>query len=173
LKDSYILLTVHRPSNTDSSERLRKICSSLIALVEKQKKKVVFPVHPRTLKFLKKSLSKEEFNAFANHSFIEMIEPASFLDMIVLERNSQIVITDSGGVQKEAYFFEKPCLILRSETEWVEIIDTKMAALVDVYKNELNANFELLTTMDHKFPKLFGDGNSAAFICRKIIENIV
>jgi UDP-GlcNAc3NAcA epimerase len=173
LKDSYILLTIHRPSNTDSSERLRKICSSLIALVEKQKKKVVFPVHPRTYKSLKKYLSNEEFNAFANHSFIEMIEPASFLDMIVLERNSQIVITDSGGVQKEAYFFEKPCLILRSETEWVEIIDTKMAVLVDIDKNELNANFELLTTMDPNFPKLFGDGNSAAFICRKIIENLV
>jgi UDP-GlcNAc3NAcA epimerase len=141
--------------------------------VEKQKKKVVFPVHPRTYKSLKKYLSNEEFNTFANHSFIEMIEPASFLDMIVLERNSQIVITDSGGVQKEAYFFEKPCLILRSETEWVEIIDTKMAVLVDIDKNELNANFELLTTMDLNFPKLFGDGNSAAFICRKIIENLV
>jgi UDP-GlcNAc3NAcA epimerase len=102
-----------------------------------------------------------------------MIEPASFLDMIVLERNSQIVITDSGGVQKEAYFFEKPCLILRSETEWVEIIDTKMAALVDIDKNELNTNFELFTTKDLKFPKLFGDGNSAEFICRKIIENLV
>ena len=83
------------------------------------------------------------------------------------------MITDSGGVQKEAYFFEKPCLILRSETEWVEIIDTKMAVLVDIDKNELNANFELLTTMDLNFPKLFGDGNSAAFICRKMIENFV
>lgn len=169
----FLLFTMHRPYNTDNPERLRSICEMLLSFSNQQQKKIVFPLHPRTKKALKYSLDEQSYFTFMNHPLIEIITPVSFKEMISFQQSCELVITDSGGVQKEAYFFEKPCLILRSETEWVEIIDTKMAVLVDIDKNELNANFELLTAMDPNFPKLFGDGNSAAFICRKIIENLV
>ena len=172
VKDSFLLFTLHRASNTDSSERLHTICRMMINLAEKHQKTIVFPVHPRTLQALKKHLSLEEFKAFSNHPFLKIIKPVSFLDMITLETNCQMVITDSGGVQKEAYFFEKPCLVLRPETEWVEIISSGMAALVDADEDVLNKQFDLFLTKDLSFPKIFGDGNSTDLICQKIIENL-
>jgi len=75
-------------------------------------------------------------------------------------------------VQKEAYFFEKPCLILRSETEWVEIVAQGAAAVVDVSEDKLNRSYDLLRSNSLTFPKLFGDGRSAEFICKKIVEEI-
>jgi UDP-GlcNAc3NAcA epimerase len=83
-----------------------------------------------------------------------------------------MVITDSGGVQKEAYFFEKPSLILRSETEWVEIVTQGAAVLVNQSNISLLDEFELLRSKKIKFPQLFGDGNSAQFICRTILEQL-
>jgi UDP-GlcNAc3NAcA epimerase len=82
------------------------------------------------------------------------------------------VITDSGGVQKEAYFFEKPCLILRSETEWVEIVEQGAAILIDANEEKLNSSFDFFQSKSLTFPHLFGDGKSAEFICEKIIEEI-
>jgi len=167
---SFLLFTLHRPSNTDHPQRLMSICKMILDLVEKQQICIVFPIHPRTLKALQTHLNTEEFELFSNHPLIKIIKPASFLEMISLEMNCEMVITDSGGVQKEAYFFEKPCLILRSETEWIEIINQGAAALIDVDKMDLNTQFELFSAKEIKFPKLFGDGNSAEFICKKILE---
>jgi UDP-GlcNAc3NAcA epimerase len=172
VKNNFLLFTLHRPLNTDVLERLRSICSMLVNLAEKHRKPIVFPVHPRTLKSLKSSFSEEEFQALTNHPYLKMIKPVSFLEMITLEMNSQLIITDSGGVQKEAYFFKKPCLILRPETEWVEVIQSGMAALVDADENELNRQFDLFLTKDLSFPQIFGNGNSADFICQKIIKNL-
>mgnify|MGYP006125037197 CR=1 FL=1 len=172
VKNNFLLFTLHRPSNTDDLERLRSICSMVVNLAEKHSKPIIFPVHPRTLKSLKSSFSVAEYQALANHPYLKMIKPVSFLEMITLEMNSQLIITDSGGVQKEAYFFEKPCLILRPETEWVEVVQSGMAALVDADENELNKQFDLFLTKYLSFPNIFGNGNSAGFICQKIIENI-
>lgn len=164
-KDSFILATIHRPSNTDSIENLTNICNSLIEISEKTQLKVVFPLHPRTKKFL------QDYNLLENlESKITIIPPASFLQMIVLEKNCACVITDSGGVQKEAYYFEKPSVIVRDQTEWVEIVDAKCAVLSntrDIVKNCI----QILENQNRKFPKLFGDGKAAEFICEKLIEN--
>lgn len=166
----YVLFTLHRASNTDDSNYLVGICFMLIKFAENYEKEIVFPIHPRTKKALKTNMTSNEWRIFSEHKFIKMIEPVSFLDMISLEKNCDMVITDSGGVQKEAYFFEKPCLILRSETEWVEIVEQGVALLVDANYSDLSAKYDLLKSKKLEYPSLFGDGNAAEFICNKIIS---
>lgn len=171
--DDFVLLTLHRPSNTDSPERLRRICEVLRLISDKIQKSIVFPIHPRTKKALKRHLNPEEWEVFSNHKFIKIIDPVSYIDMIALEKNCDLVITDSGGVQKEAYFFEKPCMIMRSETEWVEIINQGAAFLVDLNFEDIMEKYYLLESKKIIFPKLFGDGNSADFICDKIVKELL
>lgn len=166
----YVLFTLHRASNTDDSDYLVGICSMLIKFAENYEKEIVFPIHPRTKKALKSNMTTNEWRIFSEHKFIKMTDPVSFLDMISLEKNCDMVITDSGGVQKEAYFFEKPCLILRSETEWVEIVEQGVAILVDANYLDLSAKYDLLKSKKLEYPSLFGDGNAAEFICNKIIS---
>ena len=102
---------------------------------------------------------------------LKIIPPASFLDIIALEKNAQLVITDSGGVQKEAYFFKKPCIILRPQTEWVEIVATKSAVIADTDPEKiLAATKSFLTNSELSFPPVFGDGNAAKFIAEEMIN---
>lgn len=171
-KGAYVLFTMHRPSNTDEPNRIKNICQMLMRLADKHQKVIAFPIHPRTKKALLKHLSMEDFEAFVQHNFIRIMKPASFTEMIALEKNCELVITDSGGVQKEAYFFEKPCLILRSETEWHEIVEQGTAMLIDASEEKLNRSFDLFKSKSLTFPHLFGDGKTAEFICKKIIEEI-
>jgi UDP-GlcNAc3NAcA epimerase len=171
-KDAYLLFTMHRPSNTDEPKRLKNICQMLMRLASKHQKVIAFPMHPRTKKALLTYLSVEDLEVFVHHNFIKIMEPASFTDMIALEKNCELIITDSGGVQKEAYFFEKPCLILRSETEWVEIVEQGAAIVIDADEKKLNSSFDLFQSKSLTFPHLFGDGKSAEFICKKIVEEI-
>lgn len=109
---SFCLLTCHRPENTNYPERLRSIFSAL----GECGKSLVLPAHPR----LQSYLDTYQISLPPN---IRMIPPASYMDMIQLEKHSEMIITDSGGVQKEAYFFEKPCVTLRDQTEWVETVE--------------------------------------------------
>ena len=109
----YYLATIHRPQNTDTAEALKLICSVLDKVAEKIR--VVLPVHPRTKKKM------QEFTIKMKH--VECIEPVGYLDMIELESRAGLIITDSGGVQKEAYFHRVPCVTLRPETEWVELVE--------------------------------------------------
>ena len=97
--------------------------------------------------------------------------PVSFLDMIVLEKNSQLIITDSGGVQKESYFFKKPCIILRPQTEWKEIVENGTAIIADADKNKILDAYSYFTKNQAlKYPSIFGDGNAAGFICKEMIK---
>lgn len=112
---SFCLVTVHRAENTDNNMRLCAILDGL-SMVSRHIP-TVFPLHPRT----RKALEKE--NLMKNYSsLIRFIEPAKYLDMVMLEQNASVIVTDSGGVQKEAYFFKVPCVTLRDETEWTELL---------------------------------------------------
>jgi len=117
----YVLATVHRAENTDRLERLHSILEALETL--SQQWTVVLPVHPRTRKVLKG-------RAGAKSPGLVLTDPVSYLDMLLLESKARVIITDSGGVQKEAFFFRVPCVTLREETEWVETIQSGWNVLV-------------------------------------------
>lgn len=129
-------------------------------------------MHPRTAKLLEKNLTSDLHNKVQNNSNFIVIPPASFLEMIALEKNSKMIITDSGGVQKEAFFFKKPCVILRQETEWVELIECGSAILADAdEKRIIDAYNKLINNNNLQYPSYFGDGRSAEFMCQQIIKN--
>ena len=107
------------------------------------------------------------------NEIILIIDPAGFLDIIALEKNARLIITDSGGLQKEAYFFKKPCLILRPQTEWIEIVENGNAELVGAdYLKIIEGGLRLLNRDDFTYPSLYGDGKAAEFIANKILEHL-
>lgn len=166
----YVICTIHRDNNTDQPERLNAIFKALLKISES--KTVVLPLHPRTSKLLNVNLEKSLFEKITNNPNIKILPPASFLDMIVLERHAQMVVTDSGGVQKEAFFFQKPCLILRTETEWKEIVECGAAVITDADEERIIKSFNnYMENPPHKFPEIFGDGKAAEFICKEMLEN--
>ena len=154
--NSYILSTIHRAENTNSVERLTSILSALSSCG----KKIVLPLHPRTKKFI------EEYNLHIGDN-IKIIDPVGYLDMISLQQNSQKIVTDSGGVQKEAYFLKKPCITMRDETEWVETVDNGWNVIVGSDSNKImNAleNFNPTGTP----ASAFGNGDSSSIITQII-----
>ena len=166
--EPFILATIHRDNNTDQPERLDAIFDALLQLSKEAK--VVLPLHPRTAKLLKVNLATEKQERLFNSPNITILPPVSFLEMIALERNAQLVITDSGGVQKEAYFFKKPCFILRPETEWVEIVQTGNAVLTDADKSRIIQAWEhFKDNPPTAFPEIFGDGHAAEFMLEQIL----
>lgn len=117
LSGGYILATVHRVENTDDADRLKVIVAALITTA--QKLPVVWPLHPRT----RRALERESLLQKLANSGVRLIEPVGYLEMVQLEKYAALVVTDSGGVQKEAYFFQVPCVTIRNETEWVELVE--------------------------------------------------
>lgn len=155
---SYLLLTLHRAENTDSYQNLGNIVEAIV----QSEKLIVFPVHPRTVKILKEY---QFYEKLAQAEKIILIEPVSFIDMIKLERNAQKILTDSGGVQKEAYFYQVPCLTLRHETEWVETVQDGLNCLVGAQVEKI------LTAMNDFSPNSeqhghYGDGQAS----EKLVE---
>ena len=112
----YVLVTIHRQENTNDVDRLGVLCNAVEAI--SRNRQVVLPLHPRTKKQL------EQFGLHLTGKRLVLTEPVGYLDMIQLERNAAIILTDSGGVQKEAYFYRIPCVTLRKETEWTELVET-------------------------------------------------
>ena len=164
----FILATIHRDSNTDHPERLSAIFKAIIRLSEECR--IVLPLHPRTSKLLKTNLDEELQMQVFNNTNISLIPPVSFLEMIALERHARLVMTDSGGVQKESYFFKKPCIILRPETEWVEIVQTGNAILADADESRIMQAWQhFKDNPPTSFPEIFGDGHAAEFMLEKII----
>ena len=160
LKDKIVLATVHRPANTDHPERLQSIFRALQDIA-KTGMEVVVPLHPRTKKRIE--------DLRLNTDDLRIIEPASFLEMIALEKNASVVLTDSGGVQKEAFFYGTPCVILRPETEWVEIVEAGAGILADADYERIMAAYEQLANKPIDFPPVYGDGHAS----EKILEEIV
>jgi UDP-GlcNAc3NAcA epimerase len=171
--NSFILATIHRNNNTDEPVRLNAIFSSLQQISDKHRVEIVLPLHPRTAKLLASNLSDDLYKRIMANQRIKIIEPVSFLEMVALEKNCKLVMTDSGGVQKEAFYFEKPCLILRPETEWVELVECGAAIITDADEEKIKNAYELLSSRsDLKFPKLYGDGKAAEFICGEMVTHL-
>ncbi|MEZ5145962.1 MAG: UDP-N-acetylglucosamine 2-epimerase (non-hydrolyzing), partial [Bacteroidales bacterium] len=142
VKNNFILATIHRDNNTDIPERLNNIFEALLEISHEHNMEIVLPLHPRTNKMLEKNLETENFKAVKASQKLKLIPPASFFDMIELEKNCKMILTDSGGVQKEAYFFQKPVIILRPETEWLEIVENKTGQITDANKDNILKAFE-------------------------------
>lgn len=169
---SFILSTIHRNNNTDDPKRLESIFKALLDISNKEQKVIVLPLHPRTKKLLASNLPPELLDNVQNSNLIRIIEPVSFFNIIALELNSDFIITDSGGLQKEAYFFNKPCVILRSETEWMEIVDAGKAIIADADYDRIVKAYDDLKELKSDYPLLYGDGKAAEFICSEIIQNL-
>lgn len=169
----FILSTIHRNDNTDTPERITGIFEALQTISKDNNIEIVLPLHPRTAKILTENLPSELYQAIQDNPNIKLIPPVSFLDMIALEKNSKMVITDSGGVQKEAFFFNKACVILRPETEWVELVSCGSAKIVGWDKNKIiEAYTRYANDSDLQFPPIFGDGKAAEFICDMMLEHL-
>jgi len=171
--NAFILATIHRNNNTDEPIRLNALFKSLNDISINHQLQIVLPLHPRTSNLLDRNLSKDLVEAIRLNSNFKIISPVSFLEMLALEKNCCLVMTDSGGVQKEAFYFEKPCVILRPETEWIELLENGSALIADADENKIKFSFEqLISKKDLSFPKLYGDGKAAEFICSEIINQI-
>jgi UDP-GlcNAc3NAcA epimerase len=156
----YILATIHRAENTDNPQRLQAIFESLTLI--NRDIPVILPLHPRTKNLLFQQGMLEQID-----KEIQLIEPVGYLDMVMLEKNARLIATDSGGVQKEAFFYSVPCLTLRAETEWIELVKSGWNTLVnpDRGSQEIYHYFQLSlnkTKLDRH--NLYGNGDSAVKI---------
>ena len=159
-KGKYLLATVHRAANVDDPKRLFDILETLSMTGET----VVFPSHPRTLKAIK----SVDFSLGKN---IKLIEPVGYLDMLWLEKNARMILTDSGGVQKEAYWLGVPCITLRNETEWVETAQAGWNIVAGVDRSKILTavrGFPIPTSR----PSLFGNGDDGQQIVQRLVNKI-
>jgi UDP-GlcNAc3NAcA epimerase len=161
---NYVLATIHRQENTDAPDRLKEICSGLEEIAKKQT--LVWPIHPRT----KKILEESDFWDL-NKSNIQIIDPVDYLDMLMLISNAGLIATDSGGLQKEAYFFKVPCLTLRDETEWVELVENGFNILVGADKRKILESYEeMLIKKNDWSTTLYGDGKVGEKIVKELLD---
>lgn len=158
---NYLLVTVHRAENTDAPERLSGIFEALNEL--SKDKKVVLPLHPRT----KNALAKSNIDT----SNIQFIEPVGYLEMINLIGNADMVLTDSGGLQKEAFYMKKPCITMRDETEWIELFDQNFNVLVGANKDNILKNYNNFDFNTDYDVNIYGDGNASKKILDEMIAN--
>lgn len=169
-RDEFVLVTIHRDMNTDDVLRLNAILSTLLSLAEEQKTVFVMPLHPRTTISLKNNLG-DLYNRLNVSKYIRIIQPVSYLEMTFLERTSKMIITDSGGVQKESHFFRKPCIVLRKETEWVELVKNGTTMLADADPALITAAYCYFLGRASRldYPGFYGDGKTAEFILKEIL----
>lgn len=156
----YYLLTLHRAENTDDPAKLKAILSTLSQIDQK----VIFPIHPRTLAKL------AEYNLSFPKGSLQLIEPVGYFDMLTLELNAAIILTDSGGVQKEAYMAKTPCITLRDETEWVETVEAHWNCLVGSEPRAIREAL-YLKWLGSGYPDLFGDGAAGAQIAKMLTHS--
>ncbi len=158
----YVLATIHRASNTDDADNLRNILEAMKAIAA-HRLKVFFPVHPRT----RKALERFDLLEMLDTGSIIVSDPVSYIEMVALESDARLLLTDSGGVQKEAYFFRVPCVVAREETEWTELVEigwnrlagAETARIVAAVEATLGDDLAGKAHMD-----FYGDGRAAARI---------
>ena len=164
---NYILCTIHRAENTDDETRLRSIFEALNEIAKE--KQIILPLHPRTKKLLENLQTKNQKLLTKN---LTIIDPVGYLEMVWLIDNCDFVMTDSGGLQKEAYFFEKQCITLRDETEWVELVECGANTLVGADKEkilEAYTNHSKFNIQNSKLD-LYGGGKASENIIKELIN---
>ena len=168
--EHYVLTTVHRPANTDIPENLQAIFKALLVIAEEKQTDVLFPLHPRTSNLLDAQLGTDLLKRITKCPKIHLIPPVSFLEMISLEKHATVVLTDSGGVQKEAFFFGKPSVIMRPETEWTEIVEVGAGIVTDANCERIVDAYEQLVHKSITTSTTFGDGHASERIIEEIIH---
>jgi UDP-GlcNAc3NAcA epimerase len=163
-KGEYILMTCHRAENTDDKLRLSQIVSAVNKIAEKHT--VLYPMHPRTASFIEKY--DLEFS-----DKVKVVPPVGYLDMLVLEKNAEIILTDSGGIQKEAFFYQVPCVTMRDETEWVETVELGWNILTGASEEKIINSVAKFADnrppLTDKHP--YGNGNAAEIIIEQITKS--
>lgn len=157
--NQYILATVHRAENTDNPERMAAILKAFASIEDI----ILFPVHPRT----RKVLLSQGLTVSPN---VMMIEPVGYIEMAALEKNARMILTDSGGVQKEAYWLRIPCITLRDETEWVETVDSGWNHLTGVDQDKIVRTVKEFPLPSRYF-SLYSDGSASEKIVQMILKN--
>jgi len=160
IQEDYILCTIHRAENTDDATRLQDIFAALNEIAEQ--KQIILPLHPRTKKILKE-LQIDTDN-------LTIIDPVGYLEMVWLIDNCSLVMTDSGGLQKEAYFFAKQCITLRDETEWVELVENGFNTLVGADKMKILTVFNNTPAFSDKDLDLYGGGRASEKIVKELMD---
>lgn len=166
-KDEYVLATVHRAENTDDHHKLSIIFNALELLTKTAA--VIMPLHPRTRESI-----QQHYPEILIKTNIKMIEPVGFLDMIMLEKNAALIVTDSGGVQKEAFFYNIPCVTLRDETEWVETIHLNWNRLVKPTSAQYihDQILQALGTQGSNKEYPYGKGNASELIVEHLSQGV-
>ena len=161
----YLLATVHRPANTDVVENLLSILTAFQEIDEE----IIFSVHPRTQAKIAEIEGSWQGLRPNSGLKLRLIEPVSYLDMMMLEQSARVILTDSGGIQKEAYWFGVPCITLRNETEWVETVETGWNVLVGADREKIIQAISSLKTLD-EHPDLYGDGKASVQCVRVLVK---
>jgi UDP-N-acetylglucosamine 2-epimerase len=164
-RKGFYLATVHRAENTDDSNRLEQIFTAFQE-ISAQGIKIIYPLHPRTRKVLANRGMK---NLPAN---LKLIEPVSYLDMLVLEKNAKLVLTDSGGVQKEAFILRVPCVTLRERTEWVETVEAGWNVVVGSDRSAIVHKAQTMQPPPQSQSHMFGDGHAGDLIVQTLVNTI-
>ena len=161
----YLLLTMHRAENTDVKENLIKLLQTMTKLKDHY---IVFPIHPRTEHSFEKNGMLEKIKKMSN---VKLIDPIGYMDFIFLMKNAHKIITDSGGVQKEAYLLKVPCITIRKNTEWIETVNSGGNLLTGLDENKIFDAVENWNNINFK-ERFFGDGKSAEIIKDIIYRNL-
>jgi len=164
IPNDFILCTLHRQENTDDEFRLKSILEALNII--SAERKIILPIHPRT----QKKLLQYNFNS-TDHKDIIIIEPVGYLEMLYLLKNCSLVMTDSGGLQKEAFFFHKLCMTLRDETEWLELVEHGFNFIAGSNCEKILKNYKLLISADPDFNlNLYGNGTASQVITNELLK---
>jgi len=158
----YLLATLHRPYNTDVPANLNSILAAFLEI----KEPIVFSVHPRTRQ--KIASLDNPLESQLENSGVKILDPVGYLDMLVLEQHARLVLTDSGGMQKEAYFFGVPCITLRPETEWVETVEAGWNVVVGSDRSLILEKAGNLQPPSQSQRQIFGDGHAGKLIARAL-----
>ena len=163
-EEPFYFLTLHRQENTDNVNRFKKVFD----ILKHVRHKVIFAIHPRTKKILNE-------NKFSIPDHVILIEPVNYIECLALQKSAKMVITDSGGIQKEAYFLHTPCITLRNETEWVETVEAGMNSVVgiDLVKFK-EAEKRFLIFNNRKYHNdYYGDGKASSRIVKILKEKLI